>query len=147
MSTYTCPDGHTSQSGDYCDVCGLPIQGAAGAATGSAAGSSAAGSSAAGSSLGSAAGSSAGPSTLPPPLPSSAPAAGPGTAAPASSASSLSLDTPAAATGNEEATSRLRKVVEIDDPDTGTVRLRRDVAKADEMALDTASTKTTRIRS
>jgi hypothetical protein len=26
VATYTCPDGHTSQSGDYCDVCGLPIQ-------------------------------------------------------------------------------------------------------------------------
>jgi hypothetical protein len=25
VATYTCPDGHTSQSGDYCDVCGLPI--------------------------------------------------------------------------------------------------------------------------
>ena len=25
MATYTCPDGHTSTSGDYCDVCGLPI--------------------------------------------------------------------------------------------------------------------------
>lgn len=53
----------------------------------------------------------------------------------------------AAATGNGEATTRLRKVVDIDDPGTGTVRLRRDVEKADEMALDTASTKTTRIRS
>ena len=52
----------------------------------------------------------------------------------------------AAATGNEEATSKLRKVVDIDDPDTGTVRLRRTVDKADEMALDTASTKTTRVR-
>ena len=52
----------------------------------------------------------------------------------------------AAATGNEEATSKLRKVVDIDDPDTGTVRLRRTVDRADEMALDTASTKTTRVR-
>lgn len=52
----------------------------------------------------------------------------------------------AEATGNAEATTRLRKVVDIDDPGTGTVRLRRDVQKADEMALDTASTKTTRIR-
>lgn len=52
----------------------------------------------------------------------------------------------AAATGNEEATTRLRKVVEIDNPETGTVRLRRAVDKADEMALDTASTKTTRVR-
>jgi FHA domain-containing protein/zinc ribbon protein len=29
VATYTCPDGHTSASGDYCDVCGLPIQSAA----------------------------------------------------------------------------------------------------------------------
>lgn len=52
----------------------------------------------------------------------------------------------AAATGNEEATTRLRKVVDIDDQETGTVRLKRAVEKADEMALDTASTKTTRVR-
>jgi hypothetical protein len=52
----------------------------------------------------------------------------------------------AAETGNDEATSRLRKVVEIDDPDAGTVRLRRNVDKLDEMALDTSSTKTTRVK-
>ncbi len=52
----------------------------------------------------------------------------------------------AAETGNEEATTRLRKVVEIDDADTGTVRLRRDASKLDDMALDTSSTKTTRVR-
>lgn len=52
----------------------------------------------------------------------------------------------AAQTGNEAATTRLRKVVEIDDQDTGTVRLKRSVEKADEMALDTASTKTTRVK-
>lgn len=52
----------------------------------------------------------------------------------------------AAQTGNEEATARLRKIVEIDDADTGTVRLRRSVSKLDEMALDTSSTKTTRVR-
>jgi hypothetical protein len=52
----------------------------------------------------------------------------------------------AAETGNEEATSRLKKVVDIEDPATGTVRLKRDVSKLDEMALDTASTKTTRVR-
>jgi hypothetical protein len=52
----------------------------------------------------------------------------------------------AAQTGNEEATTRLRKVVDIQDLDTGTVRLKRAVNKADEMALDTASTKTTRIK-
>jgi len=48
-------------------------------------------------------------------------------------------------TGNDEATSKLRKVVDIDDPATGTVRLKRSVDKLDEMALDTASTKTTRV--
>jgi hypothetical protein len=49
-------------------------------------------------------------------------------------------------TGNEEVTDRLRKVVDIDNADTGTVRLRRSVDKLDEMALDTSSTKTTRVR-
>ncbi|MGO1278786.1 MAG: hypothetical protein ACTMIB_08765, partial [Cellulosimicrobium funkei] len=49
-------------------------------------------------------------------------------------------------TGNEEATSRLRKVVEIDDEEHGTVRLKRNTSTLDEMALDTASTKTTRVR-
>jgi hypothetical protein len=52
----------------------------------------------------------------------------------------------AAETGNDEATSKLRKVVDVDNEETGTVRLKRSVEKADEMALDTASTKTTRIR-
>ena len=52
----------------------------------------------------------------------------------------------AAETGNDEATTRLRKIVDIDDADTGTVRLRRSVDKLDEMALDTASTKTTRVK-
>jgi hypothetical protein len=52
----------------------------------------------------------------------------------------------AAETHNEEATTKLKKLVEVEDADTGTVRLKRDVAKLDEMALDTASTKTTRVR-
>jgi hypothetical protein len=52
----------------------------------------------------------------------------------------------AAETGNEEAASRLRKVVEVDDPGTGSVRLRGSIDKLDEMALDTASTKTTPVR-
>jgi von Willebrand factor type A C-terminal domain/von Willebrand factor type A domain len=52
----------------------------------------------------------------------------------------------AAQTGNEEATTRLRKVVDVEDVESGTVRLKRSVEKADEMALDTASTKTTRVR-
>ncbi|PUA79928.1 vWA domain-containing protein [Nocardioides currus] len=52
----------------------------------------------------------------------------------------------AAETGNEEATTRLKKVVDVDDEKEGTVRLKKAVDKADEMALDTASTKTTRIK-
>ena len=52
----------------------------------------------------------------------------------------------AAQTGNTEATTRLHKVVDVLDTSTGTVRLRQQVDKADEMALDTASTKTTRTR-
>jgi hypothetical protein len=51
----------------------------------------------------------------------------------------------AAESGNDEATTRLKKVVDIQDPGTGTVRLKRNVDKLDEMALDTASTKTTRV--
>jgi hypothetical protein len=52
----------------------------------------------------------------------------------------------AAETGNDEATAKLRKVVDIEEPGTGKVRLRRGVDKLDEMALDTASTKTSRVR-
>jgi hypothetical protein len=52
----------------------------------------------------------------------------------------------AAETGNDEATSKLRKVVDVTDEKEGTVRLKAAVARADEMALDTASTKTTRIK-
>ncbi|WP_134738529.1 VWA domain-containing protein [Nocardioides sp. 503] len=52
----------------------------------------------------------------------------------------------AAETGNDEATSKLKKVVDITDEREGTVRLKAGIAKADEMALDTASTKTTRIK-
>jgi hypothetical protein len=52
----------------------------------------------------------------------------------------------AAETGDEEATNKLRRVVDIEDPATGTVKLKRDVSKLDEMALDTSSTKTTRVR-
>jgi len=52
----------------------------------------------------------------------------------------------AAETGNDEATAKLRKVVDIEDADTGTVRLKRGINKLDEMALDTGSTKTTRVK-
>ncbi len=48
--------------------------------------------------------------------------------------------------GNEATTRLLAKVVDVVDADAGTVRLRREVAKTDEMALDARSTKTTRIR-
>ena len=49
-------------------------------------------------------------------------------------------------TGNENTTRLLSKVVDVVDADAGTVRLKKDIDKADEMALDTRSTKTTRIR-
>jgi hypothetical protein len=52
----------------------------------------------------------------------------------------------AASTGNDEATAKLQKVVDIQDAETGTVRLKHEVDKLDEMALDTASTKTTRVK-
>ena len=52
----------------------------------------------------------------------------------------------AAQTGNAEAALKLGKVVDITDAATGTVRLKKNIEKADEMALDTASTRTTRIR-
>jgi hypothetical protein len=48
--------------------------------------------------------------------------------------------------GNSDTMRLLANVVEVDDARTGTVRLRRDVADADEMALDTRSTKTVRAR-
>ena len=47
--------------------------------------------------------------------------------------------------GNNATTELLSTVVDIDDPITGTVRLRRRVDAADEMALDTRSTKTVRV--
>jgi von Willebrand factor type A C-terminal domain/von Willebrand factor type A domain len=47
--------------------------------------------------------------------------------------------------GNSATTELLQTVVDIDDPVTGTVRLRRRVDAADEMALDTRSTKTVRV--
>jgi hypothetical protein len=48
--------------------------------------------------------------------------------------------------GNEDTANLLAKVVEVIDPATGTVRLKAKVADADEMALDTRSTKTVRVR-
>ncbi|QXJ24915.1 VWA domain-containing protein [Actinomadura graeca] len=48
--------------------------------------------------------------------------------------------------GNDAITAMLRKVVDVVDPATGTVRLKRNVDKADEMQLDTRSTKTVRTR-
>jgi VWA domain-containing protein len=52
----------------------------------------------------------------------------------------------AAESGNDDTMKLLQGVVEVDDAATGTVRLRRDVAVSDEMALDTRSTKTVRIQ-
>ncbi|GAA2457130.1 VWA domain-containing protein [Actinomadura vinacea] len=48
--------------------------------------------------------------------------------------------------GNEAITTLLRKVVDVVDPATGTVRLKKNVDKADEMSLDTRSSKTVRTR-
>jgi hypothetical protein len=46
--------------------------------------------------------------------------------------------------GNEQIAGLLDKVVDVIDPATGTVRLKADVAKADEMSLDTRSVRTVR---
>jgi von Willebrand factor type A C-terminal domain/von Willebrand factor type A domain len=51
----------------------------------------------------------------------------------------------ALASGNEATYRLLQKVVEIDDPTTGTVRLKKNVDKIDEMVLDTRSTRTVRV--
>jgi von Willebrand factor type A C-terminal domain/von Willebrand factor type A domain len=48
--------------------------------------------------------------------------------------------------GNEDTAKLLAKVVDVVDVDTGTVRLKKQVENADEMALDTRSTKTVRAR-
>ena len=48
-------------------------------------------------------------------------------------------------TGNEGTTRLLQRVVDIEDPQAGTVRLRKGVAKEDEMILDTRSRKTVRL--
>ncbi len=48
--------------------------------------------------------------------------------------------------GNEDTASLLAKVVDVIDPATGTIRLKAKVADADEMMLDTRSTKTARVR-
>jgi len=48
-------------------------------------------------------------------------------------------------TGNDATEKLLRSVVDVQDADAGTVRLKAQVKKEDEMALDTRSTKTTRL--
>ena len=52
----------------------------------------------------------------------------------------------AAESGNEGTMRVLRKVVEVDDEATGTVRVKRNVEKLDEMELDTRSTRTVQVR-
>jgi hypothetical protein len=47
--------------------------------------------------------------------------------------------------GNEGTVRLLRSVVDVEDPATGTVRLKRNVETLDEMALDTRSTRTVRV--
>ena len=48
--------------------------------------------------------------------------------------------------GNEPSTRLLERVVRIEDPERGVVRLRDDVSKQDEMTLDTRSRRTVRLR-
>ncbi len=52
----------------------------------------------------------------------------------------------AAESGHDGTTRLLAKVVEVEDANTGKVRLKSGVDDADEMALDTRSTKTTRVK-
>jgi hypothetical protein len=52
----------------------------------------------------------------------------------------------AAEGGNEGTLKLLGRVVDVDDPATGTVRLKRHVEDVDEMSLDTRSTKTVRVQ-
>lgn len=47
--------------------------------------------------------------------------------------------------GNDSTVRLLKKVVDIDDPETGTVRLKRAVEEVDAMALDVRSTRTVRV--
>lgn len=49
------------------------------------------------------------------------------------------------AAGNEGTVRLLRAVVDVEDPATGTVRLKKNVQALDEMALDTRSTRTVRV--
>jgi hypothetical protein len=53
----------------------------------------------------------------------------------------------AAASDNDATAQLLERVVEVVDAPSGTVRLRAEVTTADEMTLDTRSTKTIRVRS
>ncbi|WP_199548110.1 VWA domain-containing protein [Streptomyces sp. N35] len=52
----------------------------------------------------------------------------------------------AAASGNEDTAKLLAKVVDVEDAATGTVRLKAKVEDADEMTLETRSTKTVRVK-
>ncbi|MDQ2816193.1 MAG: hypothetical protein M3Z75_31210, partial [Actinomycetota bacterium] len=48
--------------------------------------------------------------------------------------------------GNEDTAKLLAKVVDVVDPETGTVRLKQKVDDVGEMTLDTGSTKTVRVK-
>ncbi len=47
--------------------------------------------------------------------------------------------------GNDDTVKLLSQVVDVEDPATGTVRLKREVAESDEMTLDVRSTRTVRV--
>jgi hypothetical protein len=48
--------------------------------------------------------------------------------------------------GNDNTVKLLQKVVDVDDPAAGTVRLKRNVASIDAMTLDVRSTRTVRVK-
>jgi hypothetical protein len=50
------------------------------------------------------------------------------------------------ASGNAETAKLLSKVVDVVDESAGTVRLKAQIAQADEMTLETRSTKTVRVK-
>ena len=52
----------------------------------------------------------------------------------------------ATAAGNEDTLRLLRRVVDVDDEELGTVRVKRSVEEVDEMALDVSSTRTVRVK-
>ena len=152
----TCPSGHDSASDDFCDVCGIRIGAATECPPSPAVALPDGGATA----------------TMPAPAEACPQCGAARTGQFCEScghdftkATSGSLAPPPAATpparatsklgravalahqaGNEDTARLLAKVVDVVDEATGTVRLKKKVEAADEMALDTRSTKTVRVK-